>query len=103
MERVIVVVGPTGVGKTKMGVALAKYFNGEVISGDSMQIYKTMDIGTAKVTSNEMEGIVHHLIDIKEPSESYSVKDFQDEHKININDLINVPAKKGWLIVLNSK
>ena len=64
MEKVIVVVGPTGVGKTKMGVALAKYFNGEVISGDSMQIYKTMDIGTAKVTNDEMEGIVHHLIDI---------------------------------------
>ena len=50
MEKVIVVVGPTGVGKTRMGVALAKHFNGEVISGDSMQIYKTMDIGTAKVT-----------------------------------------------------
>ena len=87
MERVIVVVGPTGVGKTKMGVALAKYFNGEVISGDSMQIYKTMDIGTAKVTSNEMEGIVHHLIDIKEPSESYSVKDFQDEVRLKIKEI----------------
>ena len=78
MEKVIVVVGPTGVGKTRMGVALAKHFNGEVISGDSMQIYKTMDIGTAKVTDDEMEGIVHHLIDVKEPTESYSVKDFQD-------------------------
>ena len=55
MEKVIVVVGPTGVGKTRMGVALAKHFNGEVISGDSMQIYKTMDIGTAKVTDDEME------------------------------------------------
>ena len=62
MEKVIVVVGPTGVGKTRMGVALAKHFNGEVISGDSMQIYKTMDIGTAKVTDDEMEGIVHHLM-----------------------------------------
>ena len=67
MEKVIVVVGPTGVGKTKMGVALAKDLNGEVISGDSMQIYKMMNIGTAKVTSDEMEGITHHLIDIKEP------------------------------------
>lgn len=87
MEQVIVIVGPTGVGKTKMGVALAKYFNGEVISGDSMQIYKTMDIGTAKVTSDEMEGIVHYLIDIKEPTESYSVKDFQDEVRQKIKEI----------------
>ena len=56
MEKVIVVIGPTSVGKTKMGVALAKKFNGEVISGDSMQIYKQMDIGTAKVTEEEKEG-----------------------------------------------
>ena len=84
MEKVIVIVGPTGVGKTKMGVALAKYFNGEVISGDSMQIYKTMDIGTEKVTVDEMEGIKHHLIDIKDPTESYSVNDFQDEVRLKI-------------------
>ena len=87
MEKVIVVVGPTGVGKTKMGVALAKYLNGEVISGDSMQIYKMMNIGTAKVTSDEMEEITHHLIDIKEPSESYSVKDFQDEVRLKIKEI----------------
>ena len=65
MEKVIVVIGPTSVGKTKMGVALAKKLNGEVISGDSMQVYRQMDIGTAKVTDDEMEGIVHHLIDVK--------------------------------------
>lgn len=87
MEKVIVVVGPTGVGKTKMGVALAKHFNGEVISGDSMQIYKTMDIGTAKVTNEEMDGIVHHLIDIKDPTENYSVKDFQDEVRLKIKEI----------------
>ncbi len=87
MEKVIVVVGPTGVGKTRMGVALAKYFNGEVISGDSMQIYKTMDIGTAKVKSEEMKGIVHHLIDIKDPTENYSVKDFQDEVRLKIKEI----------------
>ncbi|WP_282195414.1 tRNA (adenosine(37)-N6)-dimethylallyltransferase MiaA [Thomasclavelia cocleata] len=87
MEKVIVVVGPTGVGKTRMGVALAKYFNGEVISGDSMQIYNTMDIGTAKVTSEEMKGIVHHLIDIKDPTENYSVKDFQDEVRLKIKEI----------------
>lgn len=87
MKKVIVIVGPTGVGKTKMGVALAKKFNGEVISGDSMQIYKKMDIGTAKVTTDESKGIVHHLIDIKDPSESYSVKDFQDEVRKCIDDI----------------
>lgn len=87
MKTVIVIVGPTGVGKTKMGVALAKYFNGEVISGDSMQIYKTMDIGTAKVTAEEMEGVRHHLIDIKEPTENYSVKDFQDEVRLKIKEI----------------
>ena len=79
MTKVIVVVGPTGVGKTRMGVALAKQFNGEVISGDSMQIYKDMDIGTAKVTQTEMQGIVHHCIDLLEPYETYSVKDFQTQ------------------------
>lgn len=89
MEKVIVIVGPTGVGKTKMGVALAKHFIGEVISGDSMQIYKTLDIGTAKVTNDEMEGIIHHLIDIKEPTENYSVKDFQDQVRLKIKEITN--------------
>lgn len=88
MIKVIVVVGPTSVGKTKMGVALAKYFNGEVISGDSMQIYKGMDIGTAKVTNEEMEGIKHHCIDILEPNESYSVKDFQMQVRKTIDEIV---------------
>lgn len=87
MTRVLVVVGPTSVGKTKMGVELAKALNGEVISGDSMQIYKRMDIGTAKVTKEEMDGVIHHLIDIKEPTESYSVKDFQDMVREKIEDI----------------
>lgn len=76
-EKVVVIVGPTAVGKTKLGVELAKSFGGEVISGDSMQVYRGMDIGTAKVTEKEMDGIVHHLIDIKEPTESFSVAEFQ--------------------------
>lgn len=87
MNKVIVIVGPTSVGKTKMGVELAKKINGEVISGDSMQIYQGMDIGTAKVTKNEMDGIIHHLIDIKKPDEAYSVKDFQDEVRTCIADI----------------
>jgi len=77
MEKVIVVIGPTSVGKTKMGVALAKILNGEVISGDSMQIYRQMNIGTAKATQEEMEGIKHHCLDILDPKDHYSVHDFQ--------------------------
>lgn len=87
MTKVIVVIGPTSVGKTKMGVELAKALNGEVISGDSMQIYKGMDIGTAKVTSLEMENIPHHCIDILEPTEQYSVKDFQDAVRYQIDEI----------------
>lgn len=87
MEKVIVVVGPTAVGKTKMGVELAKRFDGEVISGDSMQIYKGMDIGTAKVTQLEMENVVHHCIDILEPTDTYSVKNFQDNVRNLIHDM----------------
>lgn len=87
MTRVIVVIGPTSVGKTKMGVELAKAINGEVISGDSMQIYKGMNIGTAKVTSLEMENIPHHCVDILEPDEKYSVKDFQDAVRYHIDEI----------------
>ncbi len=87
MKKVIVIVGPTGVGKTKMGVSLAKKLNGEVISGDSMQIYQHMDIGSAKVTVEEMEGIKHHLIDICTPFDSFSVKDFQEEVRLLIDNI----------------
>lgn len=94
--RVIVVVGPTSVGKTKMGVELAKALNGEIISGDSMQIYKGMDIGTAKVTQDEMEGIIHHCVDILEPTESYSVKDFQDTVRMKIKEI----SEKGKIPII---
>ncbi|EMF0277121.1 tRNA (adenosine(37)-N6)-dimethylallyltransferase MiaA [Enterococcus hirae] len=77
MEKVLVIVGPTAVGKTALSVELAKKFNGEIISGDSLQVYKKLDIGTAKINTSEMEGIPHHLIDVIEPNETYSVADFQ--------------------------
>ena len=76
-KPLIVIVGPTAVGKTKLSIEIAKRFNGEVISGDSMQVYKGMDIGTAKVRSEEMEGVPHHLIDIQEPCEPYTAAEFQ--------------------------
>ena len=73
MQKIICVVGPTASGKTKLAVELAKARNGEVLSCDSMQIYRGMDIGTAKPTAEEMQGIVHHMIDIADPSEAFSV------------------------------
>lgn len=76
-KTVIAIVGPTAVGKTNLSIEIAKRFNGEVISGDSMQVYKRMDIGTAKVTPKEMCGIPHYMIDLKEPDEPFSVADFQ--------------------------
>lgn len=75
---VIVVVGPTASGKTRLSVDLAKHFGGEVISADSMQIYRYMDIGTAKVTEEEKQGIPHHMIDILDPGEKFSVAEYVD-------------------------
>lgn len=88
-EKVIVLIGPTAVGKTRTSIELAKRFNGEVISGDSMQIYKRMDIGTAKIKHEEMEGIIHHLIDIKRPDEPFSVAEFQELVRSKITDITN--------------
>ena len=76
MNTVILIVGPTGCGKTELSVKLAKKLGAEIISCDSMQVYRGLDIGTAKVTKEETEGIPHHMIDIKSPFESYSVSDF---------------------------
>ena len=73
---VLAVVGPTATGKTALGVALAKRFGGEVISADSMQIYKGLDVGTAKVTLEETHGIPHHGVDIRTPDQLFSVADF---------------------------
>ncbi|OHO69976.1 tRNA dimethylallyltransferase [Staphylococcus sp. HMSC036D05] len=85
----VVIVGPTASGKTELSIEIAKKFNGEVISGDSMQVYKQMDIGTAKVTQDEMEGIPHHMIDILEPDESFSAYEFKKRAEACIEDIIN--------------
>lgn len=86
-EKVAVIIGPTAVGKTKLSIDLAKALNGEVISGDSMQIYRTMDIGTAKVTTDEMDGIPHYMIDIKDPEDSFSVAEFQESVRKCIREI----------------
>lgn len=78
-ERLIVIVGPTAVGKTLVSIELARYLNSQIISGDSMLVYRGMNIGTAKPTFEEQQGVVHHLIDIRDPQEDYSVVDFQEE------------------------
>lgn len=85
--KVIAIVGPTAVGKTSLSIELAKRFNGEIISGDSMQVYRGLDIGTAKVTTEEMAGIPHHLIDVRGVDESYSAADFQKSARKAIQEI----------------
>ena len=87
---VIVIVGPTGVGKTKLSIELAKKLNGEIINADSTQVYKGMDIATAKVTEEEKEDIPHHLFDIKEINEDYTVYDYQKDCREKIEEILNI-------------
>ncbi len=77
MKKVIAIVGPTAIGKTKLSIMLAKHYNLEIISGDSVAVYKNLNIGSAKPTKEEMSGVKHHLIDILEPTEQYDVFSFQ--------------------------
>ena len=84
---IVVIIGPTGVGKTKLSVELAKKLNAEIINCDSMQVYKDLNIGTAKVTEKEKDGIVHHLLDIVEPSDIYTVYDYQKDCRNKIKEL----------------
>lgn len=95
-EKIIVIVGPTAVGKTSLSIEIAEKFNGEVISGDSMQIYKELDIGTAKVTPEEMRKVPHHLIDIKKIEEHYSVANFQKEATQKIQEI----SKRGRIPII---
>ncbi|WP_204464777.1 tRNA (adenosine(37)-N6)-dimethylallyltransferase MiaA [Shouchella xiaoxiensis] len=86
-EALIAIVGPTAVGKTDLSIKLAQQLNGEIISGDSMQVYKTMDIGTAKATEEEQAAIPHHLIDILDPEEPWTVAAFQERALAAIQDI----------------
>jgi len=92
---IVCIVGPTGVGKTKLSVELAKYLNAYIVNADSMQVYKELNIGTAKVTEEEKEGIPHLLFDIKEPHEMYTVYDYQKD----LREILDKNIDKNIIIV----
>ena len=87
MKDIIVIVGPTGIGKTKLSIELAKKLDAEIINGDSVSIYRKLDIGSAKPTIEEREGIPHHLIDIKDVDEDYTVFDYQKDVRRLIEEI----------------
>ena len=87
--KVLIIAGPTASGKTSIGVECAKLFNGEIISADSMQIYKGMNINTAKVTEDEMQGIPHHMLDIVDPKDNFSVSEYRDMARKIIDDILS--------------
>ena len=88
-QPLIVLTGPTAVGKTSLSIQLAKAIGGEIISADSMQVYRHMDIGSAKVTADEMEGVPHHLIDVLEPDQDFNVVTFQHMAKEALQGIYN--------------
>ncbi len=89
MKKLLVIVGPTASGKTDLGIKCANKYNGEIISGDSIQIYRGLDIGSAKASKDEQSLAIHHLIDIKDPFDNYSVKEFQEKGRALIDDITN--------------
>lgn len=96
MEKVLFILGPTAVGKTDISVALAKKFNGEIISCDSVQIFKGLNIGSAKITKEEMQKVKHHLIDIKDPSETFTAYEYATAIKEKIKEI----SSKGKLPIV---
>lgn len=88
-EPLVILTGPTAVGKTKLSIELAKSINGEIISADSMQVYKRMDIGSAKIMPEEMQGIRHHLIDVLEPTEEFNIVRFQTMAKKAVQEIVS--------------
>ena len=87
MHKIIVITGPTAVGKTKLSIELAKKYDGEIINADAVQVYKGLDIGSAKVTEEEKEGIPHHLLDFKEVTEEYTIYHYQKDCREKIKDI----------------
>ncbi len=97
MDKLIAIVGPTGIGKTKLAIQLARCFNGEIINADSRQIYRGMDIGTAKPTKAELAAVPHHLIDIIEPNQEFSLAEYQRLAYESIKD-IQTRGKTPFLV-----
>jgi len=95
--RVLAIVGPTAVGKTALTLSLADSLGGEIISADSMQVYKGMDIGTAKPTPAERARVVHHLLDVREPGEAFSAADYQHLARVAVEDIV----KRGMLPIFS--
>lgn len=89
MSKIYVIVGPTACGKTKVSIELAKYLNAEIINADAVQVYKDVNIGTAKITQSEMEGIKHYLIDYVSLDKKYTIYDYQKDGRNILNKLIN--------------
>lgn len=94
---IIVIIGPTGVGKTKLSIELAKRYNAEIINADSMQVYRGLDIATAKIKETEKENIPHHLFDISDVDDIYTVYDYQRDCRAKINEILN--KNKNVIIV----
>ena len=97
MKDLFILGGPTAVGKTEISIKLAQKLNGEIISADSMQIYKSMDVGSAKISKEEMRGVPHHLVDIIEPSEDFSVAEFKERAESAIEEITD--SKKLPMLV----
>ncbi len=93
---VVAIIGPTASGKTALSIKLASLLGGEIINGDAMQVYKRLDIGTAKITEGEMQGIPHHLLDIKEPTENFSVAEYQQLVRAKMKEI----TKRGKLPII---
>ena len=97
-NKIIVLAGPTAVGKTALSLQLAKELNGEIVSTDSMQIYRGMDIGSAKISKEEMDGVIHHMLDVVNPDEAYSAAEFKSQAKDVVDDILRrnkVPILTG--------
>lgn len=96
MEKVLVIEGPTAIGKTSFSIDVAKAFDGEIISGDSVQVYRGLDIGSGKIKEEEKQNIIHHLIDIRDPKETYTIYDFQSD----VRSLIVSITQKGKMPII---
>ena len=95
-QRLIAIAGPTASGKTALSIELSRRISGEVVSCDSMMVYRGMDIGTAKPTRAEMDGIPHHMIDVADPAENYSAARYRDEARAVIADI----ASRGHMPIM---